>query len=276
MATTTTTAATTTTTEETIKTHAPTPARTPVTTALRRKHSDLPSFLDHASRVNLASTSTVFVGTHYEYTVRTSLERLGMSLMRVGGRSDAGIDLLGQWDLAALSLDDEQQRQNRPLKILVQCKALRRRAGPHLIRELEGAFAGAPVAYRGRRDVLAILTAPREATAGVRDAMGRSRLPLAFAMIGLQGRVTQFLWNQVARDIGLHGFGVTTSHITVDDPASTKTEARYDHGDAVPARERDEEMHHEVAFTWERARVAASVDYHDHHHYFTVKKMFIK
>ena len=241
----------TTTITTTIKPHAPTPARTPVTTASTPSHSDLSSFLEYASRVNLASTSTVFVGTHYEYTVLTSLGRLGMSLMRVGGRSDAGIDLLGQWDLGALSLDDKQQQQQQqqrkpPLKIVVQCKALQRRAGPHLIRELEGAFAGVPMAYRGR-GLLGLLTAPKEATAGVRDAMGRSRMPLGFAMIGLQGRITQLLWNQVARDIGLHGLGVTTSYVTVEDTASTKTEPPSGH---AAADQRDLGIHHEVALTW--------------------------
>src|ERR1700712_3058719 len=57
-----------------------------------KEHHDLPSFIEYASRNNVDTSSTTYVGTHYEYTVKQSLDRLGMSLQQVGGKSDCGID----------------------------------------------------------------------------------------------------------------------------------------------------------------------------------------
>ncbi|KAI9880121.1 MAG: hypothetical protein M1830_005366 [Pleopsidium flavum] len=167
-----------------------------------QNHNDLPTFLSYASRTDLDPTSTVYIGTHYEYTVLTSLRRLHLSLTRIGGRSDAGIDLLGQWHLPS----DPQ-----PLRVLVQCKALKAKAGPNLVRELEGAFAGAPVGWRGE-GVVGMLVSPREATKGVREALGRSGLPLAWVLVGLEGEVRQCLWNQKAGEVGLDGVGVTVRY----------------------------------------------------------------
>ncbi|KAF3209160.1 hypothetical protein TWF192_010925 [Orbilia oligospora] len=64
-------------------------------------HTDIPSFLRHADISSLNPTTTVFTGTLYEYTVLAALTRClpGISLTRVGGRDDAGVDLLGQWEL---------------------------------------------------------------------------------------------------------------------------------------------------------------------------------
>ncbi len=74
--------------------------------------------------------STTYVGTRYEYTVQAALERLGMSLKRIGGKSDYGIDILGLWSLPSAP---------QPLKVLVQCKNLARKIDPSQARELEGA-----------------------------------------------------------------------------------------------------------------------------------------
>lgn len=161
-------------------------------------HHDLTSFLNYASRVGLDPKSTTYVGTHYEYTCLASLARLGLSLKRIGGASDFGIDLLGTWDLAAVPLH---------LKVLVQCKALARAADPKLVRELEGAFAGAPVGWRETR-VLGLLVTQREATKGVRDAVGRSRWPMGFVMCSREGKILQMLWNRRAEEEGLLGVGV--------------------------------------------------------------------
>ncbi|KAJ4300441.1 hypothetical protein N0V88_003116 [Collariella sp. IMI 366227] len=62
-------------------------------------HTCLPTFLAYAARTNLDPASTVYVGTHYEYTTSLSLARYGLDLRRVGGSSDFGIDLLGTWSL---------------------------------------------------------------------------------------------------------------------------------------------------------------------------------
>lgn len=161
-------------------------------------HHDLPSFLSYASRVSLDTKSTTYVGTHYEYTSLAALSRLGLSLKRVGGASDFGIDLLGTWDLPTVPLH---------VKVLIQCKALARAADPKLIRELEGAFAGAPKGWR-ERGVLGLFVTQREATKGVREAVGRSRWPMGFVMCSREGKVLQMLWNKRAEDEGLLGVEV--------------------------------------------------------------------
>lgn len=175
-------------------------------------HSDLPSFLAYASRVDLDPTSNVYVGTHFEYTVLTSLARYGFSLRRVGGVSDCGIDLLGTWSLplppSASSPSDLPQAPT--LRILVQCKAVQR-PGPHLIRELEGAFVGAPAGWRGRAGgVLGLLVTERAATKGIRDALGRSGWPMGFVACSREGKVEQMLWNRRAEEEGWEGLGVGT------------------------------------------------------------------
>jgi hypothetical protein len=165
-------------------------------------HHDLPSFLDYASRVNLDRKSTTYVGTHYEYTVQSALKRLGISSKRVGGRSDYGIDLIGSWNLPSTPA---------PLKVLAQCKGRAAKATPGEVRELEGAFVGAPVGWRGS-GVLALLVSQKEATKGVRDAMGRSRWPMGFVMCTGQGKVLQMLWNRKAEEAGLLGLSVTLKY----------------------------------------------------------------
>ncbi|KAH0390391.1 hypothetical protein KCU89_g15644, partial [Aureobasidium melanogenum] len=66
-----------------------------VTTHGSLHHTSLSEFLDYADAANLSPASTVYRGTHYEYTVAEALERLAFSLTRVGRASDLGIDLLG-------------------------------------------------------------------------------------------------------------------------------------------------------------------------------------
>ncbi|KAK4126310.1 hypothetical protein N657DRAFT_643103 [Parathielavia appendiculata] len=160
-------------------------------------HTNLPSFLAHATRTNLDPSSTVYVGTHFEYTTIQSLSRYGLVLRRVGGVSDGGIDLLGTWP----SLPPSSSGQG-PLRVLAQCKAVQR-PGPHLVRELEGAFAAAPAGWRGKSGVVGLLVAEKPATRGIREALGRSRWPMGFVACSRAGRVEQFLWNRRAEEEGL-------------------------------------------------------------------------
>ena len=165
-------------------------------------HTTLPTFLAHAARTNLDPSSTVYVGTHFEYTALHALARYGLALRRVGGVSDGGIDLLGTW---TLPLPDTTN--NFEMRVLAQCKAVQR-AGPHLVRELEGAFAAAPAGWRGRSGVMGLLVGRKAATKGMREAVGRSRWPMGFVACSPEGRVEQFLWNRRAEEEGLEGVGV--------------------------------------------------------------------
>ena len=163
-------------------------------------HHDLHSFIEYARRTNLNIRSTVYVGTHYEYTVSSALAKYGLSLVRVGGASDYGIDLLGTWRLPSAA---------EPLRALVQCKA--GAIGPHVVRELEGAFVGAPVGWRGA-GVLGVLASRKTATKGVGDALARSRWPMVFICCSAEGVVSQVRWNQKAAEEGLEGLHAVVRH----------------------------------------------------------------
>ncbi|KAL7937926.1 hypothetical protein V8C35DRAFT_136196 [Trichoderma chlorosporum] len=164
-----------------------------------RQHSDLESFLEDARRRGLDEKSPTFTGTRYEYLVAERLARYGFSLRRVGGSSDFGIDLVGEWTVPSAKM--------RAIRVLVQCKGGIQRAGPHMIRELEGSFAGAPAGWRGG-GVLGLLVAEGPATKGMRDALGRADVPMGYFCCSREGVVKQMLWNQRAEDEGLEGVDV--------------------------------------------------------------------
>ncbi|KAL6898386.1 hypothetical protein GGI43DRAFT_93545 [Trichoderma evansii] len=161
------------------------------------QHTDLASFLAYAKRVGLDEKSNTFIGTQYEYLVAERLARYGFSLKRVGGASDFGIDLLGEWTIPSTS---------KTLKVLVQCKA-GSKVGPHFIRELEGSFVGAPPGWRGS-GVLGVLVTGKQTTKGMRDALARSRSPMAYFCCTLDGVMKQMQWNQRAEEEGLEGIDV--------------------------------------------------------------------
>ncbi|KAK7998059.1 hypothetical protein PG989_006099 [Apiospora arundinis] len=164
------------------------------------EHSDTATYAAYAQRSGLDTTSTTYVGTHYEYQVASTLKRLGFDLKRIGGRGDFGIDLVGTWAVPS---------NPSPLRVIVQCKAAATKTmiGPRLVRELEGAFVGAPPGWR-RQGVVGLLVAQKPATKGVRDSLGRSRWPMGFISCLPDGKLQQMLWNHQAEDQGLAGLGV--------------------------------------------------------------------
>ncbi|KAI0396377.1 hypothetical protein F5Y17DRAFT_118433 [Xylariaceae sp. FL0594] len=182
------------------------------------QHNDVASYVAYAERTGLDVKSNVFVGTHYEYTVAAALRPLGFDLRRVGGQSDNGIDLLGTWTvpsvsaLTPVSTHHHHHQPRPPLRVLLQCKAYTSmrssKIGPRYIRELEGAYLGAPPGWRGS-GVLGLLVTQRPATRGVREALSRSRWPLVYASCSKGGALEQMLWNARAEDEGLQGMGVT-------------------------------------------------------------------
>tara|TARA_R110002003_G_scaffold105_3_gene8742 strand:- start:13495 stop:14664 length:1170 start_codon:yes stop_codon:yes gene_type:complete len=165
-------------------------------------HNSLPTFLEYAKRAKLASNRTVYIGTHYEYSVALALMRLGFSLLRTGKKCDAGIDLIGHWALAPL---------REPLRVIIQCKARQGSIFPHTMRELEGSFRGTPPDWKNK-DVLGLLVTTNKATKGTVEALGQSRYPMGFIMVSREGTVQQLLWNRAASDRGLEGVGVTVRH----------------------------------------------------------------
>jgi hypothetical protein len=164
------------------------------------EHNDIPTYVAYAQRTGLDTSSTTYVGTHYEYTVAAALEKFGFEIKRIGGRGDFGIDLLGTWSVPSSA---------NPLRIFLQCKfaATSTKIGPHLLRELEGAFVGAPPGWRGS-GVIGLLVTQKAATKGIRDLLGRSRWPMGFISCSADGKVQQMLWNSRAEEEGLAGMGI--------------------------------------------------------------------
>ncbi|KAK3112954.1 hypothetical protein LTR53_010217, partial [Teratosphaeriaceae sp. CCFEE 6253] len=168
-----------------------------------QKHSDLQTFLAYASRSKLDVGSTVYKGTHFEYTVAAALQGFNLSLQRTGRSNDLGIDLVGHWSVPT------GRRKLQPIPVIVQCKASP--PTPAMIRELEGAYTGAPAGWRGD-GVLALLANVRPSTKGVREAVQRSRLPLGVLQITREGEVKQLLWNGSAAEAGLAALGVAVRY----------------------------------------------------------------
>ncbi|KAL1695214.1 hypothetical protein GGG16DRAFT_45652 [Schizophyllum commune] len=122
--------------------------------------------LSSASR---GAQTTVAKGTAFEQrSLAVARTRLSMSLRRVGGKSDGGIDLTGWWWLphASDALQSQhtsdrvqsrhatdgdasrpQPHPRRRIRVLAQCKAEKKKIGPNYVREMEGVlyqYRGAP------------------------------------------------------------------------------------------------------------------------------------
>lgn len=121
-----------------------------------------------------------------------------------------------------------------------------------MIRELEGALAGAPGEWGGE-DTIGVLCAKRAVTAGVRDALRRSKRGLVWVMVedldaakedgsggrdevekeagvsketkeGKGGRIKQVLWNDRAQKLVGEGTGTGVIHTPGEDVGRTETE----------------------------------------------------
>jgi hypothetical protein len=164
------------------------------------EHHDLQSFLAFAEQKKLNTETAVYKGTHYEYTVLEALKPFGFHLERIGKSNDKGTDLVGHWSLPGAPHE---------IKVLVQCKVSR--GLPSAIRELEGAYAGAPSGWTGD-NVLALLSSSKAMTKGVLEGIQRSPSALGALHIDSEGLPRQFIWNAVAGQKGLAGVGVTAKY----------------------------------------------------------------
>lgn len=215
---------------------------------LQTPHHDLQTFLIHAARTGTSQSSSVFLGTRYEYQAQASLRRFGISLDRVGGAGDLGVDLRGVWTPPPRSRSSgavpkhgggEGDGGKEGLRVFVQCKrALSTSSvGPKVIRELEGAADAAADAQRRKRshealvfgssahvrqetqageekkdDAIALLVTLLPATKGIREAMRRSKRALAYATMDEEGIVGSFFWNNKSKRVGLGELGTVTRY----------------------------------------------------------------
>ncbi|KAF2859812.1 hypothetical protein K470DRAFT_192269, partial [Piedraia hortae CBS 480.64] len=159
-------------------------------------HHNLDTFVAYAKQSELNESSSVYKGTHYEYTVAYALSQFNFDLHRVGRANDLGIDLVGYWRLPF------HKPKQRGMAVLVQCKVSA--PTPAHVRELEGAHSGAPSGWRGK-GALAMLVCTEPSTAGVRASLQRSDRPMGVMQVADDGKVRQFLWNNTATELGLQG-----------------------------------------------------------------------
>ncbi|KAJ6631175.1 hypothetical protein B0H10DRAFT_1773091 [Mycena sp. CBHHK59/15] len=87
--------------------------------------------------------ATVHRGNFFEErSMKLLQDNLSMSLRRVGGKSDGGIDLMGWWWLPPSDSEPVAGRDallaRRRLRVLAQCKAEKKKASPKYVREMEG------------------------------------------------------------------------------------------------------------------------------------------
>jgi hypothetical protein len=159
--------------------------------------------LKHASREDLDPASTVYVGTHYEYTVQAQLRRVGIVTQRIGGANDRGVDLLGTWQLPTTYA---------PVRLFAQCKVLSEdKTSTKLIRELEGSFGGAPGMWK-EPGTIGLLVTTKGASKPLRAAVQRSVWPMGFVMCSREGKLLQMAWNKKADELGLQGIAVITAY----------------------------------------------------------------
>ncbi|KAI0646459.1 hypothetical protein C8Q79DRAFT_671454 [Trametes meyenii] len=95
-----------------------------------------------ASSVPAAMTS-VMKGLRFEQrSLRVLREHLSMSLRRVGGKGDGGVDLQGWWWLPAECFaqrgPSSDATPRKRIRVVAQCKAEEKKIGPRYIREFEG------------------------------------------------------------------------------------------------------------------------------------------
>ena len=231
-------------------------------------HSSLPSFLKHARRTGLNPTTSSFLGTRYEYLAQDALQRLGFEILKTGKTGDRGVDLAGWWHLPSAQRVGVAAEAER-LRVLVQCKRVKgtTRLTPAAVRELDGAFLGAPAGWRSD-GVLGVIVSTRPATKGVITALGSSKRGLVWVCMeehdvveagvdrpglvsegdadevvgeshalgsenGVQGRIIQLLYNNAARQHGLEGLDVIKRH-SANDAAIDDTIALIYRGLPVP------------------------------------------
>ncbi|KZV94502.1 hypothetical protein EXIGLDRAFT_611656 [Exidia glandulosa HHB12029] len=160
---------------------------------MRRAVVGFPSQLVHRGRRALSTKpklAAVHQGVQFEERSHSVLRsQLSMTLTRVGGKSDGGIDLQGWWWLPptvpdaapvlATGWPDDPLR--RRLRVLGQCKAERIKLGPHYVREMEGVMlalnAEHAAASHGHPAAVALLVSESGFTRGGLERARQSRVP---------------------------------------------------------------------------------------------------
>ncbi|EPB89805.1 hypothetical protein HMPREF1544_03326 [Mucor circinelloides 1006PhL] len=164
----------------------------------------LSSFLEQTDK---DITSTVYRGTLFELqTLETLTTTAGMNLEHVGGKSDRGIDLRGQWFNNTI--------------ILVQCKNTKQGCTPDQIRELIGTVAS--FTSPKRRKIIGILSTvnrtqsnSNQFTPDVLQQFSTSTTALGLATIE-NTTLKTIMFNKKAQAL-LKGLSITTQYSPLGD-----------------------------------------------------------
>lgn len=169
-------------------------ARNFSSTILREK-SSLFTFLKQTDK---DVTSTVYRGTMFELQTLECLQTTtGMTLEHVGGKSDGGIDLRGQW--------------YNNINVIVQCKNLKTGCTPEHIRQLMGTTL---ISTTKKSKTIGILStvSHKHFTRDVVSHFNSSPVPLGLATIQ-DTTLKSLMFNKKAEQI-LKGLSITTQFDT--------------------------------------------------------------
>ncbi len=107
------------------------------------------------------------LGTQYELRTIEVLKKYAFELRHTGGRSDGGIDLVGNWLIPGIP----------KIPIIVQCKNITSKLGPVMVREVEGVIAGR------QGGTLGILVCSQSASDASRQRIELSNWPFIYCHI---------------------------------------------------------------------------------------------
>lgn len=111
--------------------------------------------------------SYAFLGRKYEEACQAMLRDIGVDARLVGGASDGGIDLCGQWHL----------EEGNPISVVAQCKNIPSRPCPPVyVRELEG------VVSRMKTATVAMLICSSDAGKAAIESIRLSSTPILFLL----------------------------------------------------------------------------------------------
>ncbi|OAX40819.1 hypothetical protein K503DRAFT_573233 [Rhizopogon vinicolor AM-OR11-026] len=132
-----------------------------------------------------STLSTVARGTAFEQrSLQLLQDCFSMSLRRVGGKSDGGVDLIGWWWLpfseSRSPPSTPSTLSRRRIRVLAQCKAEKKKFSPNYVREMEGVWhmhtqAHSPSARTSELGTVALLLSESTfTTATLTRALGSS------------------------------------------------------------------------------------------------------
>ncbi|CAO3631087.1 unnamed protein product [Cunninghamella echinulata] len=185
------------------------------TTITNKKNND--------SNINNPTASTTYRGRQFELETLKAFEKIGMTLLHIGGKSDGGIDLKGEWVFMENKLTTLQKKEenvgnsnnmnNKNVSVIIQCKNVKNGCTPDHLRSLLGATLGWNQYYLQQnnhhhhhhhhqqyRKVLGILvsSSSKPFTSDTMQLFNASQLPLGLARVQ-QSVLQDLILNHVAQ-----------------------------------------------------------------------------